>query len=66
MIKRVVFGDVANSHVAELSDVGAREFWMLMVLALAVLLLGVWPAPLVEAMDASLGQLLIHVAQPKL
>ncbi len=66
MIKRVVFGEVANGHVAELTDVGAREFWMLMVLAIAVLAVGIWPAPLVDAMDASLGQLLNHVAQPKL
>jgi NADH-quinone oxidoreductase subunit M len=66
MIKRVVFGDVANSHVAELTDVGAREFWMLMVLAVAVLIVGIWPAPIVERMDASIGQLLMHVGQPKL
>jgi NADH-quinone oxidoreductase subunit M len=66
MIKRVVFGEVANAGVAGLTDVGAREFWMLMVLAIAVLLIGVWPAPLVDAMDASIGQLLIHVGQPKL
>jgi len=66
MIKRVVFGDVANSHVAALTDVGAREFWMLMVLAVAVLIVGVWPAPLVDRMDASIGQLLMHVGQPKL
>jgi len=66
MIKRVVFGDVANSHVAELTDVGAREFWMLMVLAVAVLIVGIWPAPIVDRMDASIGQLLMHVGQPKL
>jgi NADH-quinone oxidoreductase subunit M len=66
MIKRVVFGEVANDHVAALKDVGAREFWMLMVLAIAVLIVGVWPAPLVDAMDATLGQLLIHVGQSKL
>ena len=61
MVKRVVFGEVANSHVAELEDVGAREFWMLMVLAVAVLIVGVWPAPLVTAMDSTLGGLLDHV-----
>jgi NADH-quinone oxidoreductase subunit M len=66
MIKRVVFGEVANDHVAALTDVGAREFWMLMLLAIAVLLVGVWPAPLVDAMDASLGALLNHVGQPKI
>jgi len=66
MIKRVVFGEVANSHVAALTDVSPREFWMLMVLAVAVLVVGVWPAPLVDRMDASIGQLLMHVGQPKL
>jgi NADH-quinone oxidoreductase subunit M len=66
MIKRVVFGEVANSHVAELTDVGAREFWMLMVLAVAVLIMGIWPAPIVDRMDASIGELLMHVGQPKL
>ena len=66
MVKRVVFGAVANEHVAELPDVNAREFWMLMVLAVAVLIVGVWPAPLVTAMDSTLGALLDHVVQSKL
>jgi NADH-quinone oxidoreductase subunit M len=66
MVKRVVFGEVANDGVARLTDVSAREFWMLMVLAGAVLLVGVWPAPLVDVMDASVGQLLNHVVQSKL
>jgi NADH-quinone oxidoreductase subunit M len=66
MIKRVVFGEVANEGVASLTDVNAREFWMLMVLAVAVLIVGVWPAPIVDAMDATLGQLLNHVVQSKL
>ena len=66
MVKRVVFGAVANDHVAELSDVSAREFWMLMVLAVAVLAVGIWPAPIVSAMDTTLGALLDHVVQSKL
>jgi len=66
MVKRVVFGEVANSHVAELTDVGPREFWMLMVLAVAVLIVGIWPAPLVTAMDSTLGGLLDHVLLGKL
>jgi len=66
MIKRVVFGAGANEHVAELPDVNAREFWMLMVLAVAVLIVGIWPAPIVSAMDPTLGALLDHVVQSKL
>ncbi len=66
MVKRVVFGEVANSHVAELEDVSSREFWMLMVLAVAVLIVGIWPAPLVTVMDSTLGGLLEHVLLGKL
>jgi len=66
MVKRVVFGAFANDHVAELPDVSAREFWMLMVLAVAVLIVGIWPAPIVSAMDPTLGALLDHVVQSKL
>ena len=66
MVKRVVFGDVANQNVAALKDVSAREFWMLMVLAVAVLLVGVWPNPVVRTMDQTLGSLLTHVVQSKL
>ncbi|MBU3725222.1 MAG: NADH-quinone oxidoreductase subunit M [Burkholderiaceae bacterium] len=66
MIKRVVFGEVANDHVAELKDVNAREFWMLMGLAFFVLLMGLWPAPFVDVMQVSVDGLLKHVATPKL
>ena len=66
LVKRVVFGDVANDGVASLQDIGGREFFMLAVLAVAVLILGIWPAPLVELMEQTLGNLLIHVSQSKL
>jgi NADH-quinone oxidoreductase subunit M len=66
MIKRVVFGEIANDHVAELKDVGPREFWMLMGLAFFVLLMGLWPAPFVEVMQVSVQDLLQHVATSKI
>jgi NADH-quinone oxidoreductase subunit M len=62
----VIFGGVANDGVAKLQDIGVRELVMLVALALAVLALGVWPAPLVEVMDESLAGLLTHAAQSKL
>lgn len=58
MVKRVVFGEVANQHVAELSDINKREFLILFVLAVAVLALGLYPAPLVEVMEPSLQRVL--------
>jgi NADH-quinone oxidoreductase subunit M len=66
MVKRVVFGEVANDHVAELKDVNAREFWMLMALAFFVLLMGVWPAPFIDVMQVSVDGLLQHVAVSKI
>ena len=66
MYKRVVFGAVANSHVAELKDINLREFLVLGLLALAVLVLGVWPQPFAELMHMPVSDILSHVAHSKL
>ncbi len=66
MVKRVVYGDVANDKVAALTDLNGREFFVLAVLAVSVLLLGVWPAPLVDMMNATLEQLVVQLGQSKL
>jgi NADH-quinone oxidoreductase subunit M len=66
MVKRVVFGKVVNEGVAALQDINKREALVLGSLAVAVLVLGVWPAPLVEVMDASVRNLLQHIAVSKL
>jgi NADH-quinone oxidoreductase subunit M len=58
MYKRVVFGAVANPHVAELTDVNAREMLVLGVLAVAVLAMGLWPAPLGEVLHESVNEIL--------
>jgi NADH-quinone oxidoreductase subunit M len=65
MVKRVVFGAVANEHVAALKDLEPRELVVLGLLAVAVLAMGVYPLPLTEVMHASVDELLRHVAQPK-
>jgi NADH-quinone oxidoreductase subunit M len=66
MYKRVVFGEVANKEVAALKDVDAREFWMLAVLAAAVLVMGLWPRPVTDISEASVRALLEHVAVSKI
>jgi len=53
LVKRVIFGEVGNDKVAALKDLNGREFLVLGVLAAAVLLVGLWPAPLLEVMRAS-------------
>jgi NADH-quinone oxidoreductase subunit M len=66
LVKRVIFGPVANDGVARLHDLDARELTILLVLAVAVLALGVWPKPLVDVMHASVENLLTHMLQSKL
>ena len=66
LVKRVIFGPVANDGVATLDDLNAREFLILGVLAVAVLLLGIWPAPLLELMQASVQHLVEQIVTSKL
>ncbi|QAZ38138.1 NADH-quinone oxidoreductase subunit M [Methylibium sp. Pch-M] len=66
MVKRVYFGAVANDHVRELTDINGREFFMLSLLAAAVLWMGVYPKPFTDVMQVSVTELLKHVAVSKL
>jgi len=65
MVKRVILGPVGNEKVAALTDIGRREFWMLGVLALFVLLVGVWPNLIGSVMHASVENLAEHISRPK-
>ncbi|MEX2353672.1 MAG: NADH-quinone oxidoreductase subunit M [Gammaproteobacteria bacterium] len=65
MYKRVIFGDVANDDVAELKDINSRETFFLVVLAIAVLLFGIWPAPIFDMMHPTFEHLFNHVMQSK-
>jgi NADH-quinone oxidoreductase subunit M len=66
MVKRVYFGDIANDHVRELTDINAREFFMLGVLAVAVLAMGLYPKPFTDVMHVSVTELIRHVGVSKL
>ncbi len=66
LVKRVIFGAVANDRVAALTDINRREFVMLGMLAVLVLLVGVWPNPLVSVMHASVDNLVQHISLSKL
>lgn len=66
MYKRVIFGDVANDNVAELKDINMREAFILAMLAIVVLLFGIWPAPIFDIMHASVEHLVTHILQTKL
>jgi NADH-quinone oxidoreductase subunit M len=66
MIKRVYYGEVANADVRAMRDIGAREFLVLTLLAVAVLWMGLQPKPFTDVMQVSVDQLLRHVAVSKL
>lgn len=66
MVKRVIFGKVANDGVASLQDINLREAIVLGTLAVAVLWLGLWPAPLTDVMHPSVQNLLEHISKSKL
>jgi NADH-quinone oxidoreductase subunit M len=66
MIKRVVYGEIANDNVAALKDLNGREFLVLTILAISVLIVGLWPAPLVDMMSVTIEQLIEQVGHTKL
>ena len=66
MVKRVYYGEVANDNVARLEDLNRREFVVLGILAVSVLIVGVWPAPLIDMMNVTIEQLVERIGQSKL
>ena len=66
MVKRVIFGEVKNDRVAALQDLDRRETFNRGILAAAVLALGLWPAPLVNVMHATVENLVVQVSACKL
>ncbi|MCW8854906.1 MAG: NADH-quinone oxidoreductase subunit M [Gammaproteobacteria bacterium] len=66
MVKRVFYGEIKNDNVKALQDINSRELMIMATLAVAVLALGLWPAPVVDVMHASVNNLLQHIAVSKL
>ena len=66
MVKRVYLGPVVNDDVKKLTDINSREFLMLSLLAIAVLVMGIYPKPFTDVMDTSVADLIKQVALSKL
>ena len=66
LVKRVVFGEIGNAHVAELEDINPREWIVLSTFAVGVLLIGVYPKPLTGLMEPAIAQLASQLAISKL
>jgi NADH-quinone oxidoreductase subunit M len=66
MVKRVYFGEIANDHVRDLTDINAREYLLLAVLAICTLAMGLYPKPFTDVMHVSVTELIRHVGVSKL
>jgi NADH-quinone oxidoreductase subunit M len=66
LVKRVLFGEIANDKVRALTDLNGREFMVLSVLAAAVLLFGLWPAPVLDVMRESTHHLVQQMLVSKI
>lgn len=66
MVKRVIYGKVVSDEVAALNDVNNREMLMLSMLAAMVLIVGIWPNPVLDVMHVTIDNLLQHTAISKL
>ncbi len=66
LVKRVVWGEIGNAHVAELTDINKREGFVLGAFAVGVLVLGLWPKPLTDLMQPSIAQLAKQIESSKL
>ena len=69
MVKRVVFGPIQGGKlgtVGKLEDLNRREFVILAILAVLVLLFGVWPDPMIEVMHPTIDHLIQHITSSKI
>ena len=66
MVQRVFLGPVANDNVRALREINVRETVFLVILAVSVLFMGVYPRPITQSMQASVEKLVQHVATSKL
>lgn len=66
MVKRVIFGAVISDKVKSLGEINKMELSVFVLLGIAVLALGVWPAPLLNLMQASSDNLVQHLMKSKI
>jgi NADH-quinone oxidoreductase subunit M len=66
MYKRVIFGAVKNKHVAELKDLMSYEFISFLLLAVFVILLGVYPNWLFSYIHQSMHDVLMLAYKTKI
>jgi len=62
----IIGAALRSEKVAGLTDLNGREFLILGLLAIMVLAIGLWPAPLINVMEVSIDHLIEHAMVSKL
>jgi len=65
MYKRVIFGEIQNKDILKFNDINIDEKLTLLILATAVIILGIWPAPFIDLMHTSINHLVYQIMQSK-
>lgn len=66
MYKRVIFGSVTHEKITVLQDLKGMEIAVFVMLAIAVLSIGLWPAPLLDLLQSSSQHLVQQMLQSKI
>ena len=66
MYKRVFFGEITNPLVAQSNDIHGFEKLVFILLTCAIIFIGIYPAPLLTIMHASIDSILQWSLQTKL
>jgi NADH-quinone oxidoreductase subunit M len=65
LVKRVIFGKVESQKVAKMEDLNIREWIVLGTFAAGVLLIGIYPKPLVDLMDGAVRDIVQNLMLAK-
>jgi len=66
MVKRIIYGKVISEDISSLQDINGREILMFSILATMVLIVGIWPNPILDVMHITIDHLLQHIDVSKL
>ncbi len=64
LYRRVMFGEITNPHVAEMSDANSREWLYFIPLILSVIWLGVHPTVITRDTSPAIAHVLAQVSRP--
>ncbi len=65
LYRRVIFGKLTKSHLADIADLSPREMAVFAPLVVLVIVMGVYPPPFLDVMHTSVANLIDQVAQAK-